>query len=265
MNQTLSAIYIYPVKSLKGIALPHARIEDYGLQYDRKWMLIDKEFMSQRNYPEMSLLQVDLLSDHLHIFHSKNKLSSLRVPLAEDKNAETVNVKIWNDQCQAQLLPQDTNEWFSNVLKVDCRLVYMPDKYRRKVDEKYANNSESTKFSDGFPYLLIGQSSLDDLNKRLTYPVPVERFRPNLVVSGFEPYAEDNWNIIQIGKSTFKVVKPCARCRVTTIDQKTAKTGKEPLKTLSGYRKRDNKILFGQNLLNLSGTEINQGDKVKLI
>ena len=266
MKKILSEIYTYPIKSLKGIALSSAKIENYGLQYDRKWMLINDEngFMSQRAYPQMALLKVSLFSDHLQVRHTtQDKL--INIPLEENKSSETVNVKIWDDMCEAKLLPDDINQWFSEALEINCKLVYMPDNYQRKVDGNYAKEGEVTKFSDGFPYLLIGQSSLDDLNSRLKKPVTRDRFRPNLVISGFEPYAEDEWKVIQIGETMFRVAKPCARCRITTIDQDTAETGKEPLKTLSGYRMKDNKVFFGQNLLNLSGREIRTGDEVKII
>jgi hypothetical protein len=143
----------------------------------------------------------------------------------------------------------EADEWFSRMLSFRCRLVYMPDSSHRLVDQQYAHRQEVTSFSDAFPLLLIGQASLDDLNKRLPSPLPMDRFRPNIVFSGGEPYQEDNMPHFQISGISFFGVKPCARCVITTIDQSTAGKSKEPLRTLNGYRARNNKIYFGQNLL----------------
>jgi uncharacterized protein YcbX len=155
-------------------------------------------------------------------------------------------------------------EWFFEALGKEVRLVLIDDKTSRPVDPEYALNGEEVSFADGFPYLITNQASLDDLNSRLDFPVPMERFRPNLVISGAQPYEEDNWDKIYAGSAVFKVVKPCGRCVVTTIDQDTAEKGSEPLKTLSTYRKINNKIIFGQNAVLVKSGSIVKGDEIKV-
>jgi uncharacterized protein YcbX len=151
------------------------------------------------------------------------------------------------------------------MLTLPCRLVYMPEDAQRKVDPNYAHGEEITSFSDGFPLLLIGQASLDDLNSRLSQPITMERFRPNIVFTGGIPYQEDEMATFDIAGIRFYGVKPCARCVITTIDILTGEKGKEPLKTLSKYRQRDNKLYFGQNCLHQSGGQIAVGDVIRLI
>lgn len=158
-------------------------------------------------------------------------------------------VQVWNDRCPAQLCGDSADAWLSDFLDRPCRLVHMADETVRQVDLKYAALGDRTAFADGFPLLLISQASLDDLNSRLTDSVPMIRFRPNLVVSGCEPYAEDHWRKIRIGELTLRVVKPCSRCKITTVDPGSGETGSEPLKTLSGYRREGNRVFFGQNLV----------------
>lgn len=139
--------------------------------------------------------------------------------------------------------------WLSRFLEMECRLVFFPEDEIRQVDPTYARSGDRTAFSDGFPVLLISQASLDDLNRRLKTPVAMRRFRPNLVVSGCEPFAEDGWKQIRVGEVTFRVVKPCSRCVIPNIDPDTAEKSAEPTRTLSGFRRRENKIFFGQNLI----------------
>ena len=261
----LSEINIYPVKSLGGISLPSARVQERGLQFDRRWMLVDaqNQFMTQRKVHKMALIKVSLYDDHLQA--SMIAMPSLHIPFLPQTN-ETITVTVWDDTCQAIVVSREANEWFSQALQMPCKLVYMPDNSIRPVDERYAKNSEIVSFADAYPFLLIGQASLDDLNQRLQAPVPMNRFRPNLVVTTDIPFQEDQWKSIRIGETIFHVVKPCARCVLTTIDQQTGIAGKEPLKTLSGYRNANNKVLFGQNLLWDGGnSQINQGDRVEIL
>lgn len=263
----LSEINIYPVKSLAGISLPSCSIEDYGLRYDRKWMLIDEhnQFLSQRTIPIMALIKTSLSEDFLEIFVDKMPKEHLKVPLVPDQFVEEIEVTIWHDQVKAWHLAPVFDQWFSELLNVNCRLVYMPSTSQRLVDPRFAHQQEIVGFADGFPFLLIGEGSLQDLNNRLQEPVPMHRFRPNLVIAGTKPYDEDLWNIINIGTSRFEVAKPSARCSVITIDNQTAVRGKEPLKTLSEYRVKDNKVMFGQNLLCQQGSQLSVGDKVEVI
>ncbi len=266
MNLQLSAIYIYPIKSLGGFAVPSACVEERGLQHDRRWMLVDADnnFLTQRNHPQMALLQVSLPGDELVVTH-KTTLDQISIA-QKPETSQMLSVKVWDDTCPAVAASPKADAWFSDLLGQPCRLVYMPDTTKRRVDTRYAVADNHTSFSDGYPFLLIGQASLDDLNGRLTGPLPMNRFRPNLVVSGGEPYAEDDWHEMQVGETTFFGVKPCGRCTVTTTDQETGETGKEPLKTLAAYRKRGNKILFGQNMVfGRQGSQISVGDAVNVL
>jgi uncharacterized protein len=246
----LSEINIYPVKSLAGTALGSAVVEDRGLQFDRRWMLVDenRQFITQREVPRMALVKIEVGADGLTA-----SVNGDRITVANDLAVpEKGNVKIWSSSVKGAFYPAEVDGWFSNALGISCRLVLMPETTHRKVNPFYAVRKfrDTVSFADGYPFLLIGQASLDDLNARLTEPVPMNRFRPNFVVSGSGPYEEDTWKRIRIGSTEFHVVKPCGRCVITTVDQATGdKNGKEPLKTLSTYRTRRGKVLFGQNLI----------------
>lgn len=264
MNEfELQDIYIYPIKSLGGISVQQAEVQQTGLQYDRCWMLTDKagSFISQRTYSQMSLLQVNITLDGLIITHKKSLLTPLTIPFEAGTNRK-VSVSIWDDVCTALEVSAVANEWFSDALKMPVQLVYMPAITRRLVDANYAKNEETVSFADGYPFLMIGQSSLDDLNSRLSQPILMNRFRPNFVFNGGTPYCEDGMHTFRIGVITFSAVKPCARCVLTTIDQEYATKGKEPLKTLAAYRTLENKIMFGQNLLHTGTGKVKAGDRL---
>jgi uncharacterized protein YcbX len=245
----ISELYIYPVKSLRGIKLDKALITDRGFKYDRRWMLIDanNRFLSQRENAPMALLSASIENDFLTITDTRNK-ALINIPLNPLKQ-ELIPVTIWDDTCVAQLVSDEADEWFTATLKMDCRLVYMPDGTERFTDQQYTPANSITSFSDAYPFLIIGQASLDDLNKRLSDALPINRFRPNIVFTGGTPYQEDTMDSLTINDIPFKGVKLCARCNIITIDQSDASTGKEPAKTLASYRTKNNKILFGQNLI----------------
>lgn len=249
---TLSEIWIYPVKSLGGIALTEAKLEPRGLQYDRRWMLVDDtgRFVSQREIAQMALLGTAVEPPYLTVFWKKNPNEKIRIPLEmPETDLEKLRVQIWSDQCASRVLPNSINDWFSENLKQNLRLVLMPGTTRRWADGRYAPKGHHVSFADGFPFLLIGQASLDDLNSRLAQPLPMNRFRPNFVFTGSQPFEEDFWKQFSIGNQPFLCVKPCARCIIPTTDQYTAARAAEPLKTLATFRKQGNKILFGQNVV----------------
>ena len=186
----VSELFIYPIKSLRGISLYSAQITDRGFLHDRRWMLVDSNnsFLTQRALPEMCLMQVLLNESGLLVTHANGSQSPL-IPFAPQE--ESTRVEVWSDQCKAFYVGAHIDEWFSDMLSIRCRLVYMPDSTKRRVDTRYASNKEITSFSDGYPFLTIGQSSLDDLNSRLAFPVTIDRFRPNIVFTGARPYEED--------------------------------------------------------------------------
>jgi uncharacterized protein YcbX len=265
MNKySLTQINIYPIKSLGGISLQSAKVEERGLQYDRRWMLVDEQnnFITQRLHPTMSLLKVEINNDLLTINHKQNKLSPLTIhPLSYDD--EEINVKIWKDNVTALKYSHDANDWFTEAIGFKCSLVYMPDSTKRKVDPKFANN-KLVGFADGYPFLIIGEESLNDLNKRLEEAVPMNRFRTNFVFSGGKPFDEDNWKTIKIGDLVFHSVKQCPRCVITTIDQNTGLKSKDPLKTLAEFRQKDNKVMFGMNLVADGTGMVSVGDEIKI-
>jgi uncharacterized protein len=270
---TLSEINIYPVKSLGGISLGESVVEDKGLQFDRRWMLTDEDgkFFTQREFPLMAALKVTLETASLKVTTKDG--DSISIPFAENKSGKEQRVSVWESKLKARVAEDSINEWFSRVLQTNCQLVQIGENSKRIVSPFYAvrKYKDEVGFADGYPVLLIGEGSLEDLNSKLENPIPMNRFRPNLVVKNTEAFAEDNWKKIKIGETVFHLVKPCARCVMTTIDQETGVLqGKEPLKTLATYRlvKRagKSKINFGQNLIAENpGTQIRLDDKIEIL
>lgn len=264
---SVSQLYIYPIKSLGGIAINKSVVTFRGLQYDRRYMLVDENnlFLTQREYPAMALLRTAIERDNLLVYH-KNALSSkLILPLVPEPTNTNSMVKVWDDWCEGQYINKEADDWFSAQLGVSCRLVYMPESTNRKVDDKYALHNDITSFAEGYPILLIGQSSLDDLNSHLEEPLPMNRFRPNIVFTGGNPFEEDTMGHFLINDMNFYGVKLCARCVITATNQDTGIAGKEPLQSLAKYRMTNNKVLFGQNVLCGSEGIISVGDSIKVL
>lgn len=261
----VSQLIIYPIKSLGGIALSTAQLTDRGLQHDRRWMLIDENnrFLSQREHAQLALFKLEVLTDTLKVTYTTDG-SAINIPFVPLKD-ELLNVTIWDDTCAGQLVSDAVDAWFTVKLGSPTRLVYMPDETHRATDPRYTTPGTIASFADAYPALLIGQQSLNDLNSRLAEPLPMNRFRPNIVFEGGEPYSEDLMNHIQINGIDMYGVKLCARCVMTTIDQETIAKSKEPLKTLAGYRRKGAKILFGQNLAFNATDVLNVGDEITVL
>lgn len=266
---SLSSIYIYPIKSAAGIAVDLAAMTPRGLQYDRRWMIVspDGKFMTQRQFPQMALLHVQVHQNRLLL--SAPQLSSstgeLCLPLHSASPPQTSDiwtVEVWGDRCTAWSMGEEAALWLSEVLKVPCHLVYMPDESDRPTDHGAFGENHQVSFADAYPYLLISEASLADLNQRLDSSLPMNRFRPNLVVRGCDAFAEDTWKEIRIGEQLFQVAKACSRCTITTVDQATGERFAEPLKTLATYRHWDGKIWFGQNLIHQDLGTLAVGDSV---
>ena len=264
---TISDLNIYPIKSLRGISVKSAKVTDRGFEHDRRWMLIDYRgnFMTQREYPQMTFINVEIEDNGLTVYHRNKKDSGKHFIPFNISKTKAITVPIWEDNCTAFLVGTDSDKWLSEALEVDCKLVYQPDETHREVDKKYSFKNDIVSFADGYPFLIIGQSSFDDLNLRLDEPVPTNRFRPNIVFTGGQPYQEDEMKKFKVGDITFYGVKPCARCTITTTDQETAERLYEPLKTLATYRKVENKVLFGMNLLHGGSGEVKVGDEIKIL
>ena len=260
----LSQLHVYPIKSAGGIALEASEADGRGLRHDRRWMLVDEAgaFMSQRRHPRMALIGVRVEPDHLVV--SAPDMPSLEVPLRPPDRKLRL-ARVWRDLVEVSTIGEDADRWFTEFLGVRCRLVYLPDESVRPVDPAYGREGDRVGLADGFPFLLVSEASLADLNARLEPPVSMDRFRPNLVVGGCEPFAEDGWRLVRIGRITLRVVKPCARCAITTVDQRTAATGKEPLRTLARFRRVGNKVLFGQNLIHDATGALHTGDPVEVV
>ena len=287
----ISEINIYPIKSLKGIALSEAKVEKRGLRYDRRWMLTDREgmFFTQREVPKMAAVSVAVNGSGLKV--SGEGFGDLSIPHEPD-SAERQTVAVWDSRVEALAYRGSINEWFSDVLSKACQLVLMPEASERHVNKQFDTGTDIVSFADGYPLLLIGEGSLEDVNRRILetktdeeresfVPYPMNRFRPNLVVKGSESFAEDRWRTIRVGEAVFRVAKPCARCVMTTVDQTRGEfDGKDPLKTLATFRlakqvwpdrfesfgQNATAVLFGENLIPENpGVTVRVGDEVSVI
>jgi hypothetical protein len=225
-------------------------------------MIVDEHrmFLTQRRLPKMALISADLEPSGLVVGGPGMTKLKVRFP---DDDSPAVKVRIWDDFVEAREAGKEASVWLTRFLGPSCKLVFMPDEASRTVRPKYGNSRVS--FADAFPILLICEESLHDLNGRLEDPVPMNRFRPNLVVSGCRPYEEDEWRQVRIGSVSFSLVKPCARCVVPAVDQNTGVQGKEPLRTLASYRSHEGKILFGQNIIQDGPGTLSVGDRVEIV
>jgi len=257
----ISELNIYPVKSLAQISLQKSHLDTFGLHMDRRWMLVDEQakMLTQRQLPRMCLIQTQLQAQQLSLLADGMDKFTLTAHTQNERQ-----VQIWNDHCKAFDCGDDVADWLSFFLNKECRLVYFSEHENRQVDLDYAQAGDNTAFSDGFPLLLISQASLDDLNQRLETPVSMARFRPNIVVSGCTAFAEDEWKKIHINHINLRIVKPCSRCVIPSIDIKTSKKQPIIIQTLSQYRMQDNKIFFGQNVIAENTGELAVGMGVKV-
>ncbi len=308
MSLALQQIIIYPIKSLGGVSVPDTVVEASGLRYDRRYMLVSPSpdgqpgestapadrrgtsmrgestrgtFMTQRTVQSMALIEVSINvpENELTVWHRHDPADVLSLPLVPPPSQDApMVVTIWDSEdVPAQLVSPTADAWFSRVIGKPCRLVYMPDTTRRTITSTHRRRDDVAdpvvSFADGFPALVITQSSLDELNRRLAElidePLPMARFRPNLIVEGLcWPHDEDTWAKVGVGEVTFYGVKPCPRCIMTTIDPATGERGKEPLRTLATYRSHDNKILFGENLMpdfSSAGQLVRVGDTIRVL
>ena len=265
----ITQLHIYPVKSLAGIAVQEALVTERGFQHDRRWLLINENnrFLTQREIGALALLQTEITTEYLLISHrTKTELGVLQVPL-QNNSSERFTVQIWDDFCEALAVDDAADAWLSQALESKTRLVYLPDDSPRQVEPERVQMPMNVSFADAYPYLLLGENSLVDLNQRLADPVPMNRFRPNIVFAGGAPYQEDTWSDLLIGGVSFRGIKPCGRCILTTTDQDTGlrHTGGDPLKTLATYRSQGNKVLFGMNLITLGTGMISVGDELVVL
>jgi uncharacterized protein len=251
---TITGLFFYPIKSCAGTAAREAVLDAQGIRYDRRWMVVraaDNRFLTQREYPQMAVIRPAVTADGLTL--ETPGLPPLVLPFAPDAALQRRNATVWGFTGETLDEGDDAADWFSEALGLSCRLVRTPEDFTRRVARDYAGPDDRVGFADAFPFLLTAEKSLADLNARLAVPLPMDRFRPNIVVAGAPAFAEDTWRTLRVGANgaVFRVAKPCARCATTTIHQATGeKDGPEPLATLARFRRTaDNKVLFGMNLV----------------
>jgi uncharacterized protein YcbX len=262
----LSEIWVYPVKSLGGVRLETAQVEERGLQYDRRWLIVDEEgkFLTQRSHPEMALIDVAILENGLLLSHRNYPTNAVKVPFQPDTSTE-VTVRIWKDWVPAQTVSKTADDWLSAQLQRQVRIVALSENAARRSPAIGAKESSLISFADDFPFLLTSSESLNDLNSRLPEPVGMNRFRPNFVIGGAAAFAEDTWKSIRISGIGFDLISPCERCVVVTINQETGRKGLEPLRTLSKFRRQERHIIFGQNVTGRGEGIIRTGDAVEIL
>ncbi|MEO6061415.1 MAG: MOSC N-terminal beta barrel domain-containing protein [Thermoflexales bacterium] len=264
----ISSLHHYPVKSMRGIALSEAAFDARGIVHDREFLVVDASdvFITQRGHARMALFAAEVAGATL-ILRGPGR-APLSIPVVHDGPGRPV--QIWRDTVMAVDQGDAAAAWLSAGLEMPVRLVRMADDFARTLDPAYAKNlNDQTGFADGYPALVVCEASLDGLNERLiargSEPLPMNRFRPNIVVGGAVPFAEDGWKRIRVGGMTFDLVKPCARCEITTTDQDTAEKGLEPLATLATFRKVNGKVMFGMNAIHAGPGVVWVGDIVEVV
>ncbi len=265
MSLRVASLHIHPIKSLGGFSVQEARITDRGFEHDRRWMLVDANgrFISQREVAQLACLHCTPTGNGFQVTDIRSG-RSIDLPWTLE-DGSTGMATVWDDHVAVRYASETRSSWFSEQLGISCTLVYMPQDSSRAVDARYAEGI--TSLSDGYPYLIISQASLDDLNGRLERQIPMDRFRPNIVIAGGEPFQEDVWREVELGGARFALVKPCARCVITTTDQHTGERSAEPLRTLATYRRRItaegvSKVDFGMNAMARGGDMVRVGDLV---
>ncbi len=246
----LTSLHVYPIKSAGGCSVRGWEVDGFGLRHDRRWMVVDQEgrFLTQRTHPRLALVRPAIEGDTLRV--TAPGMPALDLPL-HPRPSVTTRAVVWRETCDVVWTGERAATWFSEALGTPCSLVHMPAGTVRPADPAFAPPGVRVSFADAFPFLLISEESLEDLNRRLPTPLPMNRFRPNLVVRGASPYVEDSLTAFRIGEVDFRVVKPCDRCVVTATDQESTERGVEPLRTLATYRKVGGEVMFGQNVVHL--------------
>jgi len=260
----VTGLYVYPLKSARALRLKEARLDDFGIENDRRWCLLgdDGRVITQRDRPVLATLDVSPTGDGIEL------RAAGRDPLTVSRPAPRqpmLSIQVGGDRTQGLAAGTEADAWLESMLGCPCRLLYMPSSTRRQVSLRYGHSGDRVSFADGYPLLLTSEASLVELNQRLNAAVPMDRFRPNLVIDGREPFEEDGWARIRIGNIEFRVVKSCARCVVTTTDQRTGARGREPLRTLATFRSENGRVLFGENLIHDGLGMVRPGDRVEVL
>jgi len=263
---TLSGLFIYPVKSTRGIAQVSARLTPFGLEWDRQWMIVDERgvFLSQRTHPQLARVVPRIEADALVL--AAPELTELRVPLHVD--AEAIEVRVWDDHMSAIPQGAHADEWLSWAVGQPVRLVRVAG-MDRHANPKFAGAVPAPiGFPDGYPFLICNRASLEELNTHLPAPIPMERFRPNLVLEGLSPWAEDRISTLTFEGLVLKLVKPCVRCTIPSLDHETGARSTDPTPALKRFRfsRQLRGVTFGENavIAEASGTELRRGSSVTI-
>lgn len=259
----ISQLWIYPVKSLGGMRVPRARVDERGFEGDRRFMVVDDSgaFLTQRKVPRMACVRATIEDGALRLEHAGMRALSVRL----DVDGPAREVRVWRDRVLAVDAGDEAAAWIGEAIGVRARLVRMPESTRRPADPEHARPGDLVAFADAFPFLLVSEGSLEALSRELGAPADVRRFRPNLVVRGAPPFAEDGWRELAAGSVRFFVRKPCARCRIVDVDPDRGVLGGDVLAALARSRTVGNAVLFGQNLVHDGKGELAEGDSVRVL
>jgi uncharacterized protein YcbX len=263
---TVAGLEIYPIKSLGGVSLPLLSLDAMGAMNDRRYMLIDSTntFLTQRECAAMATLRISQVKKSAYLIAGNNN-ETWTFDYTSAQLGEEITATIWDDQVSVRPVLGEVNDWLANYLKQPCQLVTLSDTYRRPVDQQFGRSKDQVSLADGFPFLLTSLSSLAEFNEKLDSPILMHRFRPNIVIDGCEPYAEDHWKRLRIGGIDFEVVKPCCRCQIPAIDIHTGEKQVEVSRALAKYRRRGDQVYFGQNLIHRAAGSISLGDFVEVL
>ena len=258
-------LFRYPLKSAAGVSCREVELDRFGVRDDRRWMIIDAAGapVTLREAPRLARLRARVAPGGLLLEWGNDAARTLVEWPAP--GSPRIPIRIWNDTVRLPQADDAANDWLGERLGREARLVWMPDDVERPVNPRYAGPDDRTSLTDGYPLHIVGSGSMADLNARLEHPIGVDRFRPNVYVEGPPAFDEDTWGEVRIGESLLRVVKPCPRCAVTTVDPATGERGREPLRTLSAYRKREGGVMFGQNALHEGTGRLRVGDAVVVV
>ena len=258
----ISQLSIYPVKSAKGNTVSKMWLDAIGPKWDRRWMVVDAHhrFRTQRKFAQMCHIETKVSGDQLTLSAPGADTITL-----DDPSTKVHEVVVWRDTVAAQDCGDTAAQWLSDYLGRPCRLVFMADETRRVVNPEHAKNHEVVSFADAYPILIVSNESLELLNSKLNTQIQMDRFRPNIVVTGCAPHAEDQWKRIKIGEIEVSIVSACSRCIVPSIDQQTGVKDPKVIEALQGYRRRERDIYFGMNAIHQNVGEISIGDEVTIL
>lgn len=261
----ISRLIIYPIKSIGGVDIKSSYCDQEGLQYDRRMMLVNDDglFITQREHPRMALIGSEIDKEGFVFFVKNNPENKIFIP-HNTPLFDSKHVQVWRHRFTARSMEKEYSNWFSKYLETPCTLVKMDDNSERYKSLKKAPSKTLLSMADGYPYLFLSEASLNDLNNKMAESLPMDRFRPNIVLTDSIEYEEESLDKFHINELRWRMIKPCARCIMTTINQKTAKKLVEPLKTLSTYKKVGNKIYFGMNAVNLDRGWIKIGNEIEV-